>query len=341
MIQERLGGVVEEKNISHPGGLLIDHSSSSSPTSSVSSQSQSSSSSSLSSAASEQQQQQQQNNLRCPRCDSTNTKFCYYNNYNLAQPRHFCKTCRRYWTKGGALRNVPIGGGCRKSKVAPAIALAGGYGRSGATKTKPAPSDLFLRSNLTSGLDNELPSGPILCAPPHTSHLMTLFRSTTVQNPNPNLNSATHRALFGATTVAEQEGTLHAHSLSLDPLSHLGLCASLCRNNNSYSYQQQPQQQQQQQPQQNNNNTDIQDLCHRLKSSSSCYNDQLQTVANDVGSFDPSSCSTAASVITAASMATSSPTPIMEHIRHSLGEFGHWNQALAWPDLPTPNVAFH
>ncbi|KAI3699200.1 hypothetical protein L2E82_43325 [Cichorium intybus] len=54
--------------------------------------------------------------LKCPRCDSTNTKFCYYNNYNLTQPRHFCKTCRRYWTKGGALRNIPIGGGCRKNK---------------------------------------------------------------------------------------------------------------------------------------------------------------------------------------------------------------------------------
>ncbi|CAL5323720.1 unnamed protein product [Camellia sinensis] len=54
--------------------------------------------------------------LKCPRCDSPNTKFCYYNNYSLTQPRHFCKTCRRYWTKGGALRNVPIGGGCRKSK---------------------------------------------------------------------------------------------------------------------------------------------------------------------------------------------------------------------------------
>ncbi|KAL5714623.1 hypothetical protein ACHQM5_016557 [Ranunculus cassubicifolius] len=27
--------------------------------------------------------------LKCPRCDSLNTKFCYYNNYNLSQPRHF------------------------------------------------------------------------------------------------------------------------------------------------------------------------------------------------------------------------------------------------------------
>ncbi|XP_020240261.1 dof zinc finger protein DOF5.7 [Cajanus cajan] len=54
--------------------------------------------------------------IKCPRCDSSNTKFCYYNNYSLSQPRHFCKTCRRYWTNGGALRNVPIGGGCRKNK---------------------------------------------------------------------------------------------------------------------------------------------------------------------------------------------------------------------------------
>ncbi|XP_062017415.1 dof zinc finger protein DOF3.2-like [Rosa rugosa] len=54
--------------------------------------------------------------LKCPRCDSTNTKFCYYNNYSLTQPRYFCKSCRRYWTKGGTLRNVPVGGGCRKNK---------------------------------------------------------------------------------------------------------------------------------------------------------------------------------------------------------------------------------
>ncbi|KAK7257743.1 hypothetical protein RIF29_31941 [Crotalaria pallida] len=53
---------------------------------------------------------------KCPRCDSTNTKFCYYNNYSLSQPRYFCKSCRRYWTKGGTLRNVPVGGGCRKNK---------------------------------------------------------------------------------------------------------------------------------------------------------------------------------------------------------------------------------
>ncbi|KAG6427221.1 hypothetical protein SASPL_111463 [Salvia splendens] len=54
--------------------------------------------------------------INCPRCHSTNTKFCYYNNYSLTQPRYFCKTCRRYWTEGGTLRNVPVGGGSRKNK---------------------------------------------------------------------------------------------------------------------------------------------------------------------------------------------------------------------------------
>ncbi|KAG8389807.1 hypothetical protein BUALT_Bualt01G0016900 [Buddleja alternifolia] len=52
----------------------------------------------------------------CPRCASSNTKFCYYNNYTFSQPRYFCKACRRHWTKGGALRNVPVGGGHRKSR---------------------------------------------------------------------------------------------------------------------------------------------------------------------------------------------------------------------------------
>ena len=54
--------------------------------------------------------------LNCPRCHSVNTKFSYYNNYSLSQPRYFCKTCRRYWTEGGSLRNVPIGGDSRKNK---------------------------------------------------------------------------------------------------------------------------------------------------------------------------------------------------------------------------------
>ncbi|VVA90978.1 unnamed protein product [Arabis nemorensis] len=54
--------------------------------------------------------------IACPRCKSMETKFCYFNNYNVNQPRHFCRGCHRYWTAGGALRNVPVGAGRRKSK---------------------------------------------------------------------------------------------------------------------------------------------------------------------------------------------------------------------------------
>ncbi|KAK9706778.1 hypothetical protein RND81_07G151200 [Saponaria officinalis] len=61
--------------------------------------------------------------IPCPRCKSMETKFCYFNNYNVNQPRHFCKGCQRYWTAGGALRNVPVGAGRRKAKP-----LGGGGG---------------------------------------------------------------------------------------------------------------------------------------------------------------------------------------------------------------------
>ncbi|GER38517.1 Dof zinc finger protein [Striga asiatica] len=72
--------------------------------------------------------------LKCPRCESTHTKFCYYNNYSLSQPRYFCKTCRRYWTKGGTLRNIPVGGGCRKNKKVPS-----NNPKKAATSPSPSP----------------------------------------------------------------------------------------------------------------------------------------------------------------------------------------------------------
>ncbi|CAN6348273.1 unnamed protein product [Urochloa humidicola] len=74
---------------------------------------------------------------QCPRCASRDTKFCYYNNYNTAQPRHFCRACRRYWTLGGSLRNVPVGGSTRNKRprparptraIAAAVAAASGSG---------------------------------------------------------------------------------------------------------------------------------------------------------------------------------------------------------------------
>ncbi|GLT38909.1 hypothetical protein SLA2020_131250 [Shorea laevis] len=91
--------------------------------------------------------------LKCPRCESQNTKFCYFNNYSLSQPRHFCKTCRRYWTRGGALRNVPVGGGCRRNKRS-----------KGSSSKSPASSDRQTASGssgtISSGSTDILGIGP-------------------------------------------------------------------------------------------------------------------------------------------------------------------------------------
>ncbi|KAF5196731.1 Dof zinc finger protein [Thalictrum thalictroides] len=77
---------------------------------------------------------QKEQALNCPRCNSTNTKFCYYNNYSLTQPRYFCKTCRRYWTDGGSLRNVPVGGGSRKNKRSSSSSTSSGSASASAKK---------------------------------------------------------------------------------------------------------------------------------------------------------------------------------------------------------------
>ncbi|KAK8948945.1 Cyclic dof factor 2 [Platanthera zijinensis] len=69
--------------------------------------------------------------LPCPRCNSWETKFCYFNNYNVNQPRHFCKACHRYWTAGGALRNVPVGAGRRRNRLSPLGSSDGGSSDSG------------------------------------------------------------------------------------------------------------------------------------------------------------------------------------------------------------------
>ncbi|KAJ1273863.1 hypothetical protein BS78_05G017400 [Paspalum vaginatum] len=55
--------------------------------------------------------------LKCPRCDSTRTKFCYFNNYSSAQPRHLCRNCHRYWTHGGVLRDIPVGAAYRRRRA--------------------------------------------------------------------------------------------------------------------------------------------------------------------------------------------------------------------------------
>lgn len=125
--------------------------------------------------------------LRCPRCDSTNTKFCYYNNYSLSQPRYFCKGCRRYWTKGGSLRNVPVGGGCRKNKRSSPSAS----NSSSTSSKKPALQDPQDIHNPRSLLLPSMPLPPLTYDPSDLTLAFSSFHSHDpflLGNPNPNPN---------------------------------------------------------------------------------------------------------------------------------------------------------
>ncbi|KAE8704988.1 Dof zinc finger protein DOF5.3 [Hibiscus syriacus] len=262
-------------------------------------------------------------NLRCPRCDSSNTKFCYYNNYNLTQPRHFCKTCRRYWTKGGALRNVPIGGGCRKNKSGAGIVSTSSLGKSASfSEMKTVVSEVS-----RSGFDHDQlqSTTPVLwtTTSPQNSHLLSLLRTT--QNPSPNTLSnpvgiKEELSLLGSQVMNEQTtvatGALNARILGLD------LVNPFCKNN---------------QQQQNNNGFlvgevqnagMVQELYQRFKSSSpsSYYSNTSAVILSNVAS----------------SSSLSSPSTILESSPVAGGELGYWNPAFSssWSDLPTTNGAY-
>ncbi|KAL9245623.1 hypothetical protein vseg_019250 [Gypsophila vaccaria] len=127
----------------------------------------------------------QEQPLKCPRCDSSNTKFCYYNNYSLTQPRHFCKTCRRYWTRGGALRSVPIGGGCRKATkklkttAATSTTTTNNNNKFGGGEFGPAGFK-FLGSNLNPGTEFNLGGLSPPRLHPATAGVYTQFISSSV-----------------------------------------------------------------------------------------------------------------------------------------------------------------
>ncbi|CAN6352196.1 unnamed protein product [Urochloa humidicola] len=120
-------------------------------------------------AASQHQQPAMMGREQCPRCASRDTKFCYYNNYNTAQPRHFCRACRRYWTLGGSLRNVPVGGSTRKRHHRPArptraiaAATSGSAGGSSSSSTTTAAGAGLLGSLLLGSPLLALGAAPLL-----------------------------------------------------------------------------------------------------------------------------------------------------------------------------------
>nr|AZL49131.1 Dof transcription factor 08 [Boehmeria nivea] len=137
--------------------------------------------------------------LKCPRCDSLNTKFCYYNNYNLSQPRHFCKNCRRYWTKGGVLRNVPVGGGCRKTKrskpkSASSSAAAAAAAAAAVAEAAAAPAQERKSSNSHSSSE----SSSLTAANPTTEAVSAPSNQAAVAAPAPNSLMEQQGGLFSA-----------------------------------------------------------------------------------------------------------------------------------------------
>lgn len=333
MIQELLDGasasvIAGERKISinEGRGLLLTPptSSSLSSTTTIATTTVTATTTTVTSSSSENQ------NLRCPRCDSSNTKFCYYNNYNLTQPRHFCKTCRRYWTKGGALRNVPIGGGCRKNKSAAAGMSNSSAAKQTASKMKAVASE-FGRS--PGFFDQELPQTPILWGSPQNTQLMALLRASQNQNQNPNPNPSPMSIavkeegnLMGSQSHMMTEplnGLMNPRTLGYDGVGEfpsLGLCSSFWRNN------------QDQNQHQNNGfvlgehqSSGVQELFHKLRSSSSvnyCCSDNSPVFLGNVAS-------------------SSSLSNILESSSVSASEFGCWNiPTHSWSDLPTTHGVY-
>ncbi|KAK4791880.1 hypothetical protein SAY86_022315 [Trapa natans] len=179
---------------------------------------------------------QQEPNLNCPRCNSTNTKFCYYNNYSLSQPRYFCKTCRRYWTRGGSLRNVPVGGGSRKNKTS-----------SSTTASLSKKTGIVGSPNLTPPVSSFIQSNPQNPSPsPIQGHDLNLAYDTHLpllpQNPNfmalnnfPHLGSAIYppsSSLFSPLQELKiMEPTLHYFSLHNNDNINNGLGSGISGGN--------------------------------------------------------------------------------------------------------------
>ncbi|KAK9129632.1 hypothetical protein Sjap_010119 [Stephania japonica] len=362
MIQELFGDaglLVGERKISFNGGSVLFESSPSSSPSPISSSS-SSSSAATTTITTAPPTSSAPENLRCPRCDSSNTKFCYYNNYNLTQPRHFCKTCRRYWTKGGALRNIPIGGGCRKNKtsISTASSTASKSSTAGKAKTNYVCSSSEIIKSLGSGfssthqlLGSPNNSGTVLWGSPQSSQMLAFLKAN--QNPNPNISLSSNPMIMG---VKDDQGPItgscpnvnnvgssslssslvgaRALSLETTDLGHqvpsIGLFGSLSRNNHVQNHQSQLLQLQHQLPQQSGAV-----LLGEIQNMGIVHQELFQRVRSLSNQYSTTDCLTQGLALSTLNNNSSS---ILEPAIGSGGEFGHWNnQPFSWSDLPASN----
>ncbi|KAI3893850.1 hypothetical protein MKW92_027165 [Papaver armeniacum] len=317
-----------------------------------------------------------QPSLRCPRCDSPNTKFCYYNNYNLTQPRHFCKTCRRYWTKGGALRNVPIGGGCRKNKnstasttttssVIPSITT----GKTSAASGYVVGGNIIKSSsdNNRNGFefDHHNQTNPILwsssASPQNSSQqLLALLRSASSysQNTNPNPSNNCHvsavkdeagfmmGSFMGCTSESSLNTTtssLNTKTLNIDPLlGHQVNPIGLCGNSSFWRNNQQQNNYLLQQDNNNNNNEVRND-------NTSGIQELYQRLRSSTNYYNSNTTDHTSGLFMNINIGSSTPSPssILESAPvasvSGVGDMGYsWmNPQFSWSDLPTAtNGAF-
>nr|XP_043625684.1 dof zinc finger protein DOF3.2-like [Erigeron canadensis] len=170
----------------------------------------------------------------CPRCSSGNTKFCYYNNYSASQPRYICKDCRRYWTHGGIVRNIPSN---RKR------GRANNSSSSSAHISKPQPSRLpaawSTLSHNAAGVGNRTSVGCDTIRPIVTESVQSFNVGGSVYN-QPSLNSSPSGGLNGLNYAfgAVSSGLSGAGPLTPTLTHHSALDGF---NDFGYSFFQQPQ----------------------------------------------------------------------------------------------------
>ncbi|XP_027937846.1 dof zinc finger protein DOF4.6 isoform X3 [Vigna unguiculata] len=161
---------------------------------------------------------QKEQALNCPRCHSINTKFCYYNNYSLTQPRYFCKTCRRYWTEGGSLRNIPVGGGSRKNKRSSTFSSTPQNNSPDNNKNLPdlvviTPHSQNPKNNIHQGQDLNLGFPATTSDFRNVSELVQQNNNNSTNNNNNNNMSASSSSSTTSTTTATT--TSHLSALEL------------------------------------------------------------------------------------------------------------------------------
>ncbi|KAG6473176.1 hypothetical protein ZIOFF_067088 [Zingiber officinale] len=165
---------------------------------------------------------------------------------NKGEPRYYCRTCKRHWTRGGTLRNVPEGGGSSKKShrknrnlspssssvaadamklpaqppmphAAPAVAAAAGIGAS----LPPLPSYFY-----GGGGGNEFPAFQIPrggVAPPGLNPLDGISMQRLVQQPRLSLalrhqNLLVLQQLQQQSNAAEQNQIRHQSNASMAEL---------------------------------------------------------------------------------------------------------------------------